>query len=119
MAEESDDLSSAVTELDDAYLKVLMLLAVRETRREEPRRAGFWHSLAGLLATEQEKRRDVAEFRRDAAPAAGADDIAELTTVVAELRRDLEALEAEYRESYGQLDDSSGRPPQGPEPAIS
>ncbi|HEX8770413.1 MAG TPA: hypothetical protein VF711_06580 [Acidimicrobiales bacterium] len=103
MPDESDDLNSAVSELDDAYLKVVMLLAVRRATSEEPRRAGFWHSLAGILAAEQEKRRHAAEFRGDKTAAPEPDDLSELSRVMNELRRDLEALETEYRESYGRL----------------
>lgn len=103
MPDESDDLNAAAAELDDAYLKVLMLLAVRRATREEPRRAGFWHSLAGILAAEQEKRRGAAEFRQEDTAAVGTGEVDEVATVLTELHRDLEALAAEYRESYGHL----------------
>ena len=64
---ESSDLLGAIADLDDSYLKVMLLLAVRRARSEEPRRAGFWHALAGALADEQETRRSAAELRPGAA----------------------------------------------------
>ena len=102
MAEQATDLNQAVAELDDGYLKVLLLLAVRRTRSEEPRRSGFWHALAVALAEEQETRRSAAELRPDAVapdPPEGAD----VDLVVDELVRDLTTLKAEVRESAGQM----------------
>lgn len=102
MAYRSEDLNGAVAELDDGYVTVLLLLAIRRASSEEPRRAGFWHALAGVLAAELEKRRGAAQFRRDD-PLAIKPEPGELEAVVAGFRRDLETLEAEYRESYGDL----------------
>lgn len=112
MTDHPADLDAAVSELDDGYLKVLLLLTVRRAMSEEPRRAGFWHGLAELLANEQEKRRGAAEFRHDVPTAIDEGDLVELETVIAELRRDLETIGAEYRESYG----DSGTPGTGASP---
>ncbi|MGI8777524.1 MAG: hypothetical protein ACR2LJ_09095 [Acidimicrobiales bacterium] len=103
MADQSDDLISAVSELDDAYLGVLLLVSIRRATTEEPRRAGFWHGLAGVLAAEEEKRRGVAEFRHDEPVVLQPEELRELQGLIAELRADLETVEAEYQESYGQL----------------
>jgi len=100
VADPNEDLNAAVAELDDGYLKVLLLLTVRRATSEEPRRAGFWHGLAGILAAEQEKRRGAAEFRHDEATAIQPGEAAELEVVISELRRDLETISAEYREAY-------------------
>ena len=101
MADETNELSSSVSDLDDGYLKVLLLLAVRRATSEEPRRAGFWHALAAILGAEQEKRRGTAELF-DASPAGlQPEDIGELEAVIEELRRDVATLEAEYREFQG------------------
>ncbi|MGI9079596.1 MAG: hypothetical protein ACR2GF_02025 [Acidimicrobiales bacterium] len=108
MAEQGDDLIPAVSELDDAYLKVLLLVAIRRATSEEPRRAGFWHGLAGILAAEQEKRRGVAQFRDDEPVALQPDELAELQTLLVDLRADLETVEAEYQESYGQMPPPAG-----------
>jgi hypothetical protein len=93
-----------VAELDDAYLKVLLLLASRRADSSEPRRAGFWHGLAGILSAEQEKRQGTAALGRPS-PAATlqTDEVAELEAVLDELRRDVVALESEYRAAYGQM----------------
>ena len=103
MADNLDDLRSAMAELDDSYLKVMFLLAVRRASGQEPRRAGFWHSLAGMLSDEQERRQGPAPLREDAPASPAAVEAGELEAVLDELRRDLEALEAEYRESYGEM----------------
>ena len=100
---ETSDLASAVDELDDGYLKVLLLLAVRRARTEEPRRAGFWHALAVALAEEQETRRGAAELNANATatvPAAGS----EVEQVLDELLLDLTTLKAELRESGGEME---------------
>jgi hypothetical protein len=100
---ESSDLASSVAELDDGYLKVLLLLAVRRTRSEEPRRAGFWHALAVALAEEQESRRGAAELSREAVapvPEAGP----EVDQALEELLLDLTTLRSELRESGGQME---------------
>jgi hypothetical protein len=99
---EASDLSSAVADLDDGYLKVLLLLAVRRARSEEPRRAGFWHALAVSLAEEQETRRSAAELQPSAVapvPEPGA----EVDQVLDELVHDLTTLKAELKESGGEM----------------
>jgi len=108
MAEQGEDLIPAVSELDDAYLKVLLLVAIRRATSEEPRRAGFWHGLAGILAAEQEKRRGVAQFRDDEPVALQPDELSELQMLLGELRADLQTVEAEYEESYGQAPPPAG-----------
>lgn len=101
---EDTDITSAVTELDDEYLKVLLLLSVRRAHNDEPRRAGFWHALASLLAEEQEQRRSAAELSPGAvATSVAADEGPELQAVLDELRHEMASLEAEMRESRGDL----------------
>lgn len=101
MSEVTDELN--LSELDDSYLKVLLLLAASRTTNSEPRRAGFWHGLAGILNAEQQKRQAGADFGGGQPAALQPGDISELEAVIDELRRDLEALEGEYREAYGQM----------------
>ncbi|MFN2506699.1 MAG: hypothetical protein ABR540_21215 [Acidimicrobiales bacterium] len=102
MADDVYDLSASVAELDDDYLSVLLLLSVRRATSEEPRRAGFWHALAATLSAEQDKRRGSAELLDTASPGGlQPDDRSELEAVLAELRRDVETLEAEVREFQG------------------
>ena len=95
MPEQSSDLTAAIAELDDGYLRVQLLLAVRRAGTDEPRRAGMWHALAALLAAEQQQRRQSEELTGGGRP----DDPLPSPSVVAEaqqeLRLDLEALEAE------------------------
>lgn len=99
---ESSELGSAVTELDDGYLKVMLLLAVRRSQSEEPRRAGFWHAIAVVLAEEQEKRRSLAVLDpQGEASAIAADERPEVDAVLQELRQEMSSLEAEVRESTG------------------
>src|SRR5919202_4434932 len=100
---ESSDLASSFAELDDGYLKVLLLLAVRRARSEEPRRAGFWHALAVTLAEEQESRRRAAALTSSAA-APVADEGPALEAVLDELRRQVSSLESELRESAGRME---------------
>lgn len=101
---EDTDITSAVTELDDEYLKVLLLLSVRRAHNDEPRRAGFWHALATILAEEQETRRSAAELSPSrVATAVAADEGPELQAVLDELRVEMASLEAEMRESRGDL----------------
>lgn len=97
------ELSSAVAELDDSYLKVMLTLAVRRSQSEEPRRAGFWHALAVTLAEEQEKRRSAAELEPAAAATAVPMETHELSAVLEELRLEMASLEAEVRESMGDM----------------
>ena len=99
---ETADLSSAVAELDDGYLKVLLLLAVRRARSEEPRRAGFWHALAVSLAEEQETRRSAAELK-PAAVAPTPEPGPEVERVLDELLHDVTTLKAELGESGGDM----------------
>lgn len=103
---ESSDLLGAIADLDDSYLKVMLLLAVRRARSEEPRRAGFWHALAVALADEQETRRSAAELRPRATTAAAdpAVEGSELDSVFDDLVAELTTLKAEIRESSGDLD---------------
>ena len=95
MAEPSSDLTDAIAALDDGYLRVQLLLAVRRAGTDEPRRAGVWHALAALFAAEQQRRRQSDELT------GGGDepDLLPPASVVAEvqeeLRLDAEALEAE------------------------
>ncbi len=97
-------------DLDDGYLKVLLLVAVRRAMGEEPRHAGFWHGLAGVLSAEQEKRRDVAEITgTDPAPLRP-EELGELETVLDAWRRDVAALEAEYSEAYSQMPQPGSKP---------
>ena len=99
----ASDLTSAVSELDDGYLKVLLLLAVRRTHAEEPRRAGFWHALAVALAEEQETRRGAAVLQPGGtAPVPEASP--EVEQALDELLVDLTTLKTELRESGGQME---------------
>ncbi|MDQ6949417.1 MAG: hypothetical protein M3256_24995 [Actinomycetota bacterium] len=101
MPDVTDELN--LSELDDEYLKVLLLLAARRASSSAPRRAGFWHGLAGILSAEQEKRQAIAAFGGSQPVRLQPSDIAELEAVLDELRRDLAALETEYRGAYGQM----------------
>jgi len=103
VAEESQ-LATVVADLDDNYLKVMLLLAIRRAQSEEPRRSGFWHAIAVALAEEQEKRRGAAEFDRQAlAGSPPAVDTAELQAVIEELQLEIRTVEAEMRESAGEM----------------
>jgi len=96
MEDATSDLAAAIAELDDGYLGVQLLLAVRRAGTDEPRRAGMWHALAALLAAEQQRRRQSTELTgtRGAPP-----DLLPPASVVAEVKQELrlddEALEAE------------------------
>jgi hypothetical protein len=95
MAEPTTDLEAAIAALDDGYLRVQLLLAVRRAGTDEPRRAGVWHALAALLAAEQQRRRQSDELtgggrEEDLLPPASV-----VAEVQQELRLDVEALEAE------------------------
>jgi hypothetical protein len=99
----ADELTGAVSELDDEYLKVMLLLSLDRARSEEPRRAGFWHALAVTLAEEQESRRRAAALTSSAA-APVADEGPALEAVLDELRRQVSSLESELRESAGRME---------------
>lgn len=86
------DLATAVSDLDDAYLQVQLLLAQRRAGSEEPRRAALWHTLAVTLAEELSRRGLTGSGR--ATPE-------ELRQVQEELVRDAEVLRAEYDEAAG------------------
>ena len=94
MAEPTSDLVEAISAVDDGYLRVQLLLAVRRAGTDEPRRAGMWHALAALLAAEQQRRRQSDELtgggEADQLPPASV-----VAEVKEELRLDAEALEAE------------------------
>lgn len=104
-------MASAVSELDDGYLRAQLLLAVGRASREEPRRAGFWHALAGLLAAEQQQRQQSAGLTgtTPADDAAGASSA--LEAVLEELRRDAETLEAQYADATGEFPAPAGQAP--------
>lgn len=99
-----DELNSAIADLDDSYLKVLLTLAIRRSQSDEPRRAGFWHALAVNLAQEQEKRRRGAALRPSGeATAIAVDEAPELQSVLDELRIEMATLQSELRESVGDM----------------
>ena len=101
---DNEELTSAIADLDDSYLKVMLTLAIRRSQNEEPRRAGFWHALAVSLAEEQEKRRRGAALRPSAeATAVAVDEGPELDAVLDELRIEMAALQSEVRESMGDM----------------
>ena len=100
-----EELSSAIADLDDSYLKVLLTLAIRRSQSDEPQRAGFWHALAVNLAEEQEKRRRGAQLRPSGvATAVAVDQGPELQAVLDELRIEMATLQSEIRESMGDMD---------------
>jgi hypothetical protein len=99
-----EELSSAIADLDDSYLKVLLTLAIRRSQSDEPQRAGFWHALAVNLAEEQEKRRRGAQLRPSGeATAVAVDEGPELQAVLDELRIEMATLQSEIRESMGDM----------------
>jgi hypothetical protein len=100
MPEISEELN--VSELDDVYLKVLLLLSVRRAEGAEPRRGGFWHALAGVLSVEEENRQ-AAKQPRNSEASMQPDEAAELQAILDDLRRDVASIEADYQESYGEL----------------
>ncbi|HWG74716.1 MAG TPA: hypothetical protein VG184_11755 [Acidimicrobiales bacterium] len=109
MSDAKDELN--ISELDDGYLKILLLLSVRRASSSDPRRAGFWHGLAGILSSELETRQATSGIGMPTEAAAGSDTQAasgtdaalgmttEVGEVLDELRRDVATLEAEYRSS--------------------
>lgn len=100
MLDAADELN--VSELDDTYLKVLLLLTSRRAENAEPRRAGFWHGLAGILSAEQAKRQDAGALGGQPPGTVPEDEMAELTLVLDELRSDVATIESEFRASSGQ-----------------
>ena len=109
---EPADLVTAISDLDDGYLQAQLLLAVGRAGREEPQRAGFWHALAGLLAAEQQGRRQGADLARaSGATTETADVAAALDQVREELRRDAETLEAQYADAIGGFPAPAGQAP--------
>lgn len=110
---DTPDLASAIADLDDDYLQVQLLLAVRRAGTEEPRRAGLWHALAGLLAAEQQSRRQSSQLTGAGAPAAVVDHdlTSTLESVREELRRDAAAIEAEYGDAAGEFPNPAGQAP--------
>lgn len=109
MSDVTDELN--LSELDDQYLKVLLLLAARRASSSDPRRAGFWHGLAGILSAELEKRQAIAAFGGAQPTALQPGDVTEFEAVLEELRSDLAALETEYRAAYGQMPTPGAEPP--------
>lgn len=95
MAEPTSDLEDAIAALDDGYLQAQLLLAVRRAGTDEPRRAGMWHALAALLATEQQRRRRSDELIGCTEEPSLAPPASVLADVREELRLDAEALAAE------------------------
>ena len=112
-----DTLTDAIADLDDDYLRVQLLLAVRRAGSEQPRRAGLWHALAGLLAAEQQRRRQSTQLTGGAGEADVPDGVSAVDDVREELRRDVEALDAEYGDAQGEFPTPAGQaPPVEPEP---
>jgi hypothetical protein len=107
---ESADLASAISDLDDGYLQAQLLLAVGRASREAPQRAGFWHALAGLLAAEQQLRRQGAQLGGQGEDRPG-DMGATLDEVREELRRDAETLDAQYADAAGEFPSPAGQAP--------
>lgn len=102
------ELAQAIADLDDGYLHLQLLLAVRRAGSQEPRRAGMWHALAGLLANEEQSRSQSQRLTGEA----GAPDVASaVVDVQEELRRDAEAIEAEYGDAVGDFPQPAGRAP--------
>jgi hypothetical protein len=108
---DNPDLTSAIAELDDDYLRVQLLLAVRRAGNEEPRRAALWHALAGLLATEQQSRGQSTRLTGDSGAGAGGSIQETLDSVREELRRDAAAIEAEYGDAAGEFPNPAGQAP--------
>lgn len=110
MADATDELN--ISELDDGYLKILLLLAVRRAGSSDPRRTGFWHGLAGLLSDELETRQSTAGL---GLPGAEAEPppMDDLAAVLEEMRSDVATLESEYRASYGDVAKISPVTPEG------
>lgn len=108
---DTPDITSAIADLDDGYLRVQLLLAVRRAGNEEPRRAALWHALAGLLAAEQQRRGQSAQLTGDSATGGDATIQETLDSVREELRRDAAAIEAEYGDAAGEFPNPAGQAP--------
>lgn len=110
---QTPDLASAVADLDDGYLRLQLLLAVRRAGSQEPQRAGLWHALAGILAAEQQRRLQSAELTGEPGRAEEAGELQALALddVREELRRDAEAIEAEYGDAVGDFPQPAGQAP--------
>ena len=108
---ETPDLAAAIADLDDGYLHLQLLLAVRRAGNQEPRRAGIWHALAGLLAAEQQSRRQSTALTGQP----GGEDVPGLSSVLdevrEELRRDAEAIEGDYGDALGEFPQPAGQAP--------
>lgn len=106
-------LASAISDLDDGYLRAQLLLAVGRASREEPRRAGFWHALAGLLAAEQQQRQQSAGLTGTTTAQAGdeAATSSALEAALEELRSDAATLEAQYADATGAFPAPAGQAP--------
>lgn len=107
------DLASAIADLDDDYLQIQLLLALRRAGGEEPRRAALWHALAGLLAAEQQNRSQSSQLTGDSGAAGepGGSIQETLDSVREELRRDAAAIEAEYGDLAGEFPNPAGQAP--------
>lgn len=110
---DAPDLASAIADLDDDYLQVQLLLAVRRAGNEEPRRAGLWHALAGMLAAEQQSRLQSTQLtgRRGGGAETAASLASTLDSVREELRGDAAAIEAEYGDAAGEFPNPAGQAP--------
>ncbi len=102
------DLADAIADLDDGYLHLQLLLAVRRAGSQVPRRAGLWHALAGMLAAEEQRRGQSQKLTGDAS---AADVPSAVEDVREELRRDAEAIEAEYGDAVGEFSQPAGQAP--------
>ena len=108
---ETDELNSAISELDDGYLQAQLLLAVGRAGREEPRRAGFWHAMAGLLAAEQQRRRQGEELTGPQESVLSDDVAAALAHGQEGLRLDSDTLDAQYQDAIGGFPAPAGLAP--------
>lgn len=107
------DITAAVADLDDDYLHVQLLLALRRAGNEEPRRAALWHALAGVLANEQQSRSQSTQLTGESGAFGepGSSVQATLDSVREELRRDAAAIEAEYGDLAGEFPNPAGQAP--------
>lgn len=108
---DTDDLTAAISELDDGYLQAELLLAVGRAGREEPRRAGFWHALAGLLASEQQRRRQGEELTGPAESSLDDGAAAAIEHIREQLRLDSQSLAAQYADATGGFPAPAGEAP--------